>query len=571
MTFTDSRRLTGPSLLLDGPGAALEVTLPDEQANMGIAAWKRHLGEYLTAVGWGGAEVAVRRYPGGATLAVAAPLDALYAATEVNEAAWETTVAEIDGGEAPDFAETVARLRQEIGEEQNPALRALAGAAAERDVTLLSDDDAASVGLGRGSRTWVVDALPAPDEVDWEAVHDVPVALVTGTNGKSTTVRLLTAVAEAAGLTCGRSTTDYVAIGDDVIEQGDYSGPGGARAVLRDTRTDVGVLEVARGGILRRGLGTPRARAAAVTNVAADHLGEYGIETVEALAEAKFVVAKALGEGGVLVTNAEDAHCVREAERLRAALEARGARVCWTALDPDHERLRGAALACAVVDGHLAHREDGGDWVSVVPVAELPFAAGGAARYNVRNALTVLGLARALGLPDVAVAEGLRRFESRPETNPGRGNVFEVNGARVWVDFAHNPHGLSALVETLVAMPARRRLVLLGQAGDRADGDITALAEAAARLRADRYLVMELPSHLRGREAREVPALIGRALRASGIPEGAIAHASDPLDGVRQALAWAEPGDLLLLLVLSRREEAIALIREAAVCSEAVG
>src|SRR5690606_16253295 len=120
-----------------------------------------------------------------------------------------------------------------------------------------------------------------------------------------------------------------------------------------------GVLEVARGGILRRGLGVPRATAAAVTNVAADHLGEYGIETVEQLAEAKFVVAKALGAGGTLVTNAEDAYCAHEGHRRQALLEARGARVCWTALDPAHERLRAhraaGGPACAVVDGHLAY------------------------------------------------------------------------------------------------------------------------------------------------------------------------------------------------------------------------
>jgi UDP-N-acetylmuramyl tripeptide synthase len=197
-------------------------------------------------------------------------------------------------------------------------------------------------------------------------------------------------------------------------------------------------------------------------------------------------------------------------------------------------------------------------------VRDLPIAYGGAARYNVRNALTALALARALDVPDAAIAEGLTTFRSDPETNPGRANVFEVQGARVWVDFAHNAHGLDALIEAVAAVPAERRLFLFGQAGDRTDADIEALARTAARLQADCYLVAEYPKHLRGRAAGEVPRLLHRTLLDAGIAESAVEDAPDPLAGTRRALAWSKPGDLLVLLILSNRDEALALLRDAA-------
>ncbi|HLT48150.1 MAG TPA: Mur ligase family protein [Rubricoccaceae bacterium] len=567
LALADSRRLTGPSLLLDGPGAVVEVRLPDEQAEAVVAAWERHLRRLLEVLGWEAEAIRHRRYTGGASLAFAAPADALYAATEVNEAAWAAAAAEFTGDDVPPFEAEAERLREMIRQEEDPTFRILAAAADDHGVTLLRDDHHVSAGLGTGALTWPVEKLPAPEAVRWEAAHDVPVALVTGTNGKSTTVRMLGAILRAAGRTPGLTTTDHVVVGEEVLDRGDYSGPGGARAVLRDGRVQAGVLEVARGGLLRRGLGVPRATAAAVTNVAADHLGEYGIETVEQLAEAKFVVAKALGAGGVLVTNAEDAYCAHEGHRHEALLEARGARVCWTALDPDHERLRvhraKGGLACAVVDGHLVY-SDGGDWTSVAAVDAVPCTYGGLARYNVRNALTALGLARALGVPDDAIRRGLEGFASDPASNPGRANVFDIGEARALVDFAHNAHGLDALAETVARLPARRRLVLLSSAGDRSEADLAALARAAAQLDAARYVLAELPDHLRGRAPGEVPALLRLALVSEGAPEDAIEDAPDPVEGTRRALDWATAGDLLVLLVLSHRDEALALVRTAA-------
>ena len=566
MRLTDTRRLTGPSLLLDGPGAIAELEVGAGRARPLAEAWERHLRALCREVGWGEPETAVRLYRGGASLAFAAPLDVLYAATEVNETAVARAVADLGGDpeaalDGVGEAHTPEALRASIAREANPALRALAAASGACGAPFLWDDDEASVGLGAGSVTWPVTALPAPEAVNWDAVHGIPTCVITGTNGKSTTSRMVSAIVRASGAVPGATSTDGVMVGDEWIERGDYSGPGGARTALRDQRVEVGVLEVARGGILRRGLGLPRATAVAVTNVDEDHLGDYGIETVPQLAEVKFVVAKALGAGGALVTNWDDAHCRREGQRLAGPLAARGAHVVWTGLAP--EALPDGP-AVSVADGWVVRREaSGGAWARVVEVAEIPAAMGGAARYNVRNALTAAGLAHALGIADEHIARGLADFVSDTETNPGRGNVFAVDGATVWVDFAHNAHGLAALVETVEALPASRRLVLMSHAGDRTDREIRAIPEALHALGADRYLVADMPEYLRGREPGEIPALQRDALLRAGASPEAIAEVPDPSAGVREALAWAQPGDVLLLLVLSRRDEAMQAIRDA--------
>ncbi|MFN3597094.1 MAG: Mur ligase family protein [Rubricoccaceae bacterium] len=566
----ESRRQTGPGRLLDTPGAALEVHAPEALRAPLAAAWRRHARALLDGLGWNAGALAARPFPRGLSLAVGAPIDGLYTATALNEAALAAAAADVSAGLplAPPEprAETLARLRAARDAEARPALLALAEAAAARRLSLLWDDAYVTLGSGAGSRSWPADALPAPDAVDWRTLSDVPVALVTGTNGKSTTARLLAAMARAAGFTPGLSTTDYVAVGDIVIEQGDFSGPMGARAALRDRRVTLGVLEVARGGLLRRGVPLTTALAAAVTNVAADHLGEYGVDELAALAEAKFTVAKALRPGGVLVVAADEPVAADEAARQAEALRRRGVRLAWTALDPDHPRLAAALApdappAATLRDDWLAVARDGA-WSPLLPAAEAPLTLGGTAVHNLRNALTAVALGVALGLPDAALTEGLLGFRGDATDNPGRANRFTVRGAEALVDYAHNAHGMAALVALAAARPARRRLVLLSSAGDRRDEDLEAMAAAVAPLRPDRVLLADLPDYLRGRAPGEVPARFVRAFAAHGVPESACQACPDPAAGVREAVAWARPGDHLLLFVLSHRDEALALLQQ---------
>jgi len=554
--IAESRRLPGPNLLWDRPGAVLDIAVPDELADRFIAAWRDAAVRVLAAVGWGDETTAWRRFPGGASLVISAPIDALYAATEVNEWAFAEAKAQVTGGEAPALDEAAERLRCEIEEERSPPLRAMAAAARRHRVTFLMDPRVVSVGGGTGVMSWKVDEIPEVEAVDWRRVHDVPMVLVTGSNGKTTTVRLLTSVLTAAGRVTGMCCTDSVNVGGEVLSRGDWSGPGGARMVLRDPRVEVAVLETARGGILRRGLAVRHADAAIVTNIAEDHFGEWGIHDLAALAEAKLVVARAIGPSGRLVLNADDPHLAAAAPRLTVPL-------CWISLDSDHPVLR--AHLDRGGDAAFLDRRDlivvrHGNRAVVTAVSAVPITLEGAARHNVHNALGVIALASALGLSPAQIAPGLERFRGTPDENPGRLNLFHLGGITVVADFAHNPHGMDALVTMARALPATRRLLILGQAGDRDDNAIREFARSAWAFRPDRIVLKEMEIYLRGRQPGEATGMIREEFLRLGAAPESMTHADSEYAAVLDALAWARPGDLLLLPLHAERERTLGLL-----------
>ncbi len=554
MHLIDSRRLTGPGLLLERPGAVADVSVADDRREALIAAWQDAATRMLGAVGWADEQTALRRYAGGATLAITAPPDSLYAATDLIEWTWAAAEAAVEGRSAPDFGAAADRLREAIAGERNPALLAIREAAHSRGLTFLSGEGLVSVGAGTGVLCWPADDLPAPARVDWTRAHEIPIALVTGSNGKTTVVRLLGAMARAAGRVTATTSTEGVAVNDETIGTGDYSGPEGARLALRRSVVETAILETARGGLLRRGLAVERAAAAVVTNVAADHLGEFGVQDLRQLAETKLLVAKSIGAGGRVVLNADDPVLVEAAAAVRAP-------IAWFSLDPSNPRVTGGATA-AVLDRDSVVLLGGGEPQIIGRVADMPITAGGAAQYNVANALAAVAAAGGLGIPLEAVRATLRQFGLRPSDNPGRANLYELGGIRIMVDYVHNPHGMAALAATLETVPSKRRLVMVGQAGDRDDAAIRELARAALLLRPDRVIVKEMDAYLRGRARGEVPGLMADELRRAGLPAAAIASPGGELDSAREALEWAQPGDLLVLALHQDRAKVETLFEQ---------
>jgi cyanophycin synthetase len=559
LTVADSRRLTGPSLLLDGPGAILEVHLDEARAERAVVAWRETVRRLLDAVGWRDAQVAVRTFAGGASLAFTAPADALYGAAELNEAAWSLATAELEGRADPsgaDERELVASLQSAIAAERNPALLALREAARAHHRLFLAGEEQVSVGAGTGVQVWPDTAIPAPSTVAWDAVHDIPLVLVTGSYGKTTVVRLIAAMATEAGFTAGLTSTEGVSVAGDPIAVDDYSGPSGARLLLRRPEVELAVLETARGGMLRRGLSVDRADVAVVTNVAEDHLGEFGVHDLETLAEVKLLVARALGEGAPLVLNADD-------DRLRRRGLALAHPIIWFTLDPAQPAVA-AHLAtggrAALANGDTLVLAEGTRRTTVANIAELPITLGGAARHNVANALAAIGAAAGLGLALDAVRGALRRFGQAGDDNLGRANLIDLGGVRLVIDYAHNPAGMGALSRMIAQLPGRRRLVLLGQAGDRSDEAIRHLARAALEVQPDRVVLKDMDRYRRGRAPGEVPALMADELVRQGVPAERVHQPGGELESVRDALAWARPGDIMLLALHQDRPQVLALL-----------
>ena len=396
----------------------------------------------------------------------------------------------------PNLPDALARLRVLVADEANPALVSLMNRAAREGVPFMADEDLVSVGYGTMSATWPARALPSADAVAWNALGTIAVALVTGSNGKTTTTRLVAAMLANAGHCVGFCCSDGVFIAGAQVESGDWSGPSGAKRVLRDPRVTAAVLETARGGMLRRGLVVPQADAAIVTNIAEDHFGGYGIHSLADLAAAKLLVARALSGTGTLVLNGDDA-------TLRAAHSTVSAPAHSTVSAPAHSPTH----APAPLGAHSGPRVE---WFSaaappdsVPSAAEMPIAFGGAAAYNVMNAIGAAHLARALGVSAEVVTQTLREFGTDNADNPGRLERHNVRGVRVWIDYAHNPHGLAALLDLCNAEAHGGRIgLLLGQAGDRDDEAIRALARTAWVPRPrlpDRIALKDVDGYLRGR------------------------------------------------------------------------
>jgi cyanophycin synthetase len=552
--FEDSRRLTGANVYFAGCGAALETLGAQARDPVALAAWWMRANAVCEALGWTTTEPVVRVHRSGTSLAFTAPADQLYTATEINEWAWCTSVA-FDDFHAPghpstrDTASALNTLRLFAAAEGRPDVIALLDAARTHGVPALHDDEALSLGLGVSGQTWAIDALPTIDAVPWPTLGTIPTALVTGSNGKTTTVRLIAAMLRAHGLRTAHSCTDGLFVGDTVaierLESGDYSGPAGARQLLRRTDVEAAVLETARGGLLRRGLALANADVAVVTNISADHFGEYGVHSVEDLATVKLTVARVVAARGWLVLNAEDA-------LLRRLGPSSAPRVAWFAVD--HAALPADAMdvpRCAVRDGHLL-LDDGTQTHDLGDIAAMPITLEGRARYNIANTAAAALAASLLKIPVDTIRKVLADFGARHTDNPGRLQHWAFAGIEVFLDYAHNPEGLAGLLEIAQARRGNGRLALmLGQAGNRDDDQVRKLAAVAARFSPDLVVVKDIDGFLRGRAAGEVAQVIRAELLRLGMPEDALPVRLREADAAREALAWARDGDVLVLPVHS--------------------
>ncbi len=373
----------------------------------------------------------------------------------------------------------------------------------------------------------------------------IPIAAVTGTNGKTTTARMLAHIQKMNGHCVGLATTDGVYIDGERTVAGDMTGPQSAQMVLRDPDVDLAVLETARGGLLRAGMGYRTCNVGAVINVSADHLGIKGVDTLEQLAEVKRIVVEVARDCAVL--NADDLHCLRMADHTKAT------RIAYVTMNPRHElvrkHLRAGGLAAVLeegINGHMITLYDKGAHLPLLWTHLIPATIEGKAMYNVQNAMFAAVMAYAMGVKVENIRQGLRTFDTSYFQVPGRTNVFDKLPFKVILDYGHNPAAVQAMADLVTRLECNgRRVCVLSAPGDRRDEDIRAIARIAGK--AFDYLVLRRDDDLRGRGSDEVPRMMEKELLASGFSPENMVVIPDEQAAIDAALQHGKRGDLMLV------------------------
>ncbi|MFI5262412.1 MAG: Mur ligase family protein [Candidatus Limnocylindrales bacterium] len=519
MRLVEVRLLDGPNLYRLEPAAKIEVTVGRQRTWYGqrapaayalvrlgravpraaapppvrdLAAWARRLhgltGTHVERLPGHAVPVTIHRTSEPGHWIVAFPWREQDRAREIAEGAWRLADHEVDPRIAPSRSRGLRRVLERVAAAHGPA------------------------------PAWITDQQ-----------RRIPVVSISGTNGKSTTTRMLTHILRRADRHVGTTTSDGVLVDERLMEAGDWTGPAGAAQILGRSDLDVAVLETARGGILLRGVGYQSNEVAILTNVSSDHLDLQGIHTLPELAEVKAVITRITRPEGTVVLNADDALVAAQARRVRAP-------VCLFSLTatspPIRRHVRRGGRAVVVDDGWMV-----GLWGAtrepIVPVDELPSTLFGSARHNVANALAAAAGAQALGVPAPAIADGLRDYRPTVDQAPGRLNLYRLGARVVIVDFAHNEAGVGVLLDVAEAIAGgaagRRRpiTIIIGTAGDRPDDTLRGIGRIAAE-RADHVVIKETLGYLRGRTRESAIGEFQAGLREGGLVGAAPTYPSEP-------------------------------------------
>jgi cyanophycin synthetase len=373
----------------------------------------------------------------------------------------------------------------------------------------------------------------------------IPIAAITGTNGKTTTTRMVGHILKLSGHTVGMATSDGVYIDGVLTVAGDMTGPWASHLVLRDPTVDAAVLETARGGIVRSGLGWRKCNVGAILNVASDHLGMGGINDLEELAEVKQVIAEVAQN--FVVLNADD-------PRVAAMAEHSPAQPFYVTLDRanervrEHIRARGRAMVLEeTLNGRQLVLYEGEDSIPLLLARQIPATVEGHAIHNVQNSMFAAAIALGLGVSLENIRQGLRTFTTDFFQTPGRMNFYNEHPFRVLLDYAHNAHGMEAMAKTIRGLTVNgRRIGIVSAPGDRRDDDIRELGQASAP--AFDLILLREDDNRRGRETGVVGELLREGLLAAGFPAERIAPGVlDEEEAVRRGLETARPGDLLVI------------------------
>jgi cyanophycin synthetase len=373
----------------------------------------------------------------------------------------------------------------------------------------------------------------------------VPIAAITGTNGKTTTSRMLAHILKMAGHTVGLTSSDGVYVDGNLTVEGDMTGPVSAQMLLRDPTIDAAVMESARGGMLRSGLGYRSCDVAACINVSSDHLGLKGIDTLEQLAEIKRIPIEVATD--TVVLNADNTYC------LKMAAHSSAENIGYVTMNPDHtlvkEHVQAGGRAVVLekaFSGDMVTIYDNGNHIPLLWTHLIPATLEGRAMHNVQNAMFAAGLAYSLGTNLENIRHGLRTFDTSFFQAPGRMNIFSELPFKVILDYAHNPAAVKTMSELVDRLAEDgRKILVIAAPGDRRDEDIEDIAKAAAG-HFDFYVCRQDDS-LRARKDGEVPERLRAALVEAGVDSGKVSIVADEQEAIDTALNMARTGDLVMI------------------------
>jgi cyanophycin synthetase len=372
----------------------------------------------------------------------------------------------------------------------------------------------------------------------------IPVIAVTGTNGKTTTTRLIAHLFRATGRTVGFTTTDGVYLQNRMVVQGDMTGPFAANVVLSNPIVELAVLETARGGLLRSGLGFTECDVGIVLNVAADHLGIGGINTLEQLAEVKGVIPRVVKRRGYAVLNADDPLVYAMAERTRGDVVLFSAEPGRSNPLVEHHVEEGGTAATMEDDETFVIRR-GKLCIPIATARDVPLTLGGAARFQFGNILAAVAAAYVQGMRYEDIRSGLLSFFPSPTLTPGRLNLLRVRGGQVMVDYAHNPAAVEGLMDLVRRMPANRRIGVITAPGDRRDEDLRDVGRRCSGLD---YVIVKEDGNLRGRARGEIARVIGEGLAEAGIAPHQVTTVLSEQEAVQRAIQEMREQDLVVVL-----------------------
>ncbi|HEV2802686.1 MAG TPA: cyanophycin synthetase [Pyrinomonadaceae bacterium] len=396
----------------------------------------------------------------------------------------------------------------------------------------------------------------------------IPVISITGTNGKTTVTRMIGHILQEMHWCVGMTTTDGIHIGGEIVSRGDTTGPHSARVVLSDPTVEVAVLETARGGITRRGLGYDWSDISIMTNIREDHIGQDGIRSIEDLVHIKSLIAERVREGGTLILNADDEQLVRLVEK--PGVRRINKQFIYFSLSDNHVLIRkymdigGAAFF--VRDGRIIEAV-GREEYEVAAVADIPVTMGGTARFQVSNVLATVAACRAHGVTRENIVAALKTFRN-DEHNPGRANLYQVGAGYVMVDYGHNPDAFEAVARMTALWQGRRVTAILGVPGDRDDSLIEASGRVAAR--GFQRIIIKEDKDLRGRQKGEVAGLLCRTVNAES-PDRECLTVLDEIAAFSQELREMKQGDVIVVFYDKLEPVLEVLAEHGAVSTNSIG